>query len=116
MFGIDIRVIVPQLAMSAGTMVALASREILMGKHSSLGPIDPQIFGMPAHGIIEEFETAKREIQANPAAIPIWQPIIAKYTPTLIGEAQKSIDWSNKMVKDLDRPPLGSPGPLRTPL
>ena len=34
----DIRAIVPQLALSAGTMVACASREIIMGKHSSLGP------------------------------------------------------------------------------
>ena len=42
MFGTDIRAIVPQLALSAGTMVALACKEIIMGKHSSLGPIDPQ--------------------------------------------------------------------------
>jgi len=33
----DIRVIVPQLAMSGGTMIACASNKILMGKHSSLG-------------------------------------------------------------------------------
>ena len=38
MFSTDIRAIVPQLAMSAGTMVACACREIIMGKHSSLGP------------------------------------------------------------------------------
>lgn len=37
----DIRVIVPQLAMSAGTMMACASKTIIMGKQSSLGPIDP---------------------------------------------------------------------------
>ena len=38
-----IRVIVPQLAMSAATMIACAANEILMGKHSFLGPTDPQI-------------------------------------------------------------------------
>ena len=43
MFGKDIRVIVPQISMSAGTMIALASKEIMMGKHSNLGPIDPQV-------------------------------------------------------------------------
>jgi ClpP class serine protease len=32
MFGTDIRAIVPQLAMSAGTMIALSCKEILMGK------------------------------------------------------------------------------------
>jgi len=55
MFGPDIRAIVPQLALSGGTMIACACKTILMGKHSSLGPIDPQFRGKPAHGVIEEF-------------------------------------------------------------
>ena len=96
----DIRAIVPQLAMSAGTMIALACAQILMGKHSSLGPIDPQISGLPAHGIIEEFERAAREIGENNAMIPVWQPIIAKYSPTLVGECEKAINWSEEMVKE----------------
>lgn len=94
----DIRVVIPQLAMSAGTMIALASNQIVMGKHSSLGPIDPQIGGLPAHGIMEEFERARREIQADPSTIPLWQPIIAKYSPTLIGECEKAVSWANQMV------------------
>lgn len=98
MFNGDIRVIVPQLAMSCGTMIALSAKEVVMGKHSSLGPIDPQIGGIPAHGIIEEFDQAKREIEANPATIPVWQPIIGKYNPTLVGEAAKAIKWARDMV------------------
>ena len=78
MFGTDIRAFVPQLAMSAGTMIALACGEIVMGAHSSLGPIDPQIAGTPAHGVIEEFHHATQQIKADPANIPVWQPIIAK--------------------------------------
>jgi hypothetical protein len=99
MFGTNIRAIVPQLAMSAGTMIALACKEVVMGKHSSLGPIDPQIMGLPAHGIIEEFNTAKAQIKADPSTIPLWQLIIAKYHPTLIGECQKAITWSEQMVR-----------------
>jgi membrane-bound ClpP family serine protease len=99
MFDTDIRVIVPHLAMSAGTMIALAAKSVLMGKHSSLGPIDPQIGGLPAHGIKEEFDRAIREISADPSRLHVWQPIIAKYSPTLIGECEKAIDWANKMVK-----------------
>ena len=78
MFGTNIRAIVPHLAMSAGTMIACACREILMGLHSSLGPIDPQFGGLPAHGVVEEFNTAAEEIKADPAKIPVWQPIIGK--------------------------------------
>jgi hypothetical protein len=86
--------------MSAGTMIALSCKEIVLGKHSNLGPIDPQIGGVPAHGVIEEFNLAKAEVTANPATAMIWQPIIAKYSPTLIGQCQKAIDWSETMVKE----------------
>lgn len=99
MFGTNIRAVVPQLAMSAGTMISCACKEILMGAHSSLGPIDPQFGGLAAHGVCEEFERARREIAQNMAAIPLWQPIIAKYNPTLIGECEKAIEWSNEMCK-----------------
>jgi ATP-dependent protease ClpP protease subunit len=100
MFGTDIRAIVAQLALSAGAMVACACKEIIMGKHSSLGPIDLQFRGMPAHGVVEEFRRAYDEVKADPSKIPIWQPIIAKYTPTLIGECEKAITWSNQMVTE----------------
>lgn len=99
MFGTDIRAIVPQLAMSAGTMIALSCRSVLMGKESSLGPIDPQIGGIPAHGVIEEFKRASEEIAVDPSKIPVWQPIIAKYTPTLVGECEKATLWAQEIVK-----------------
>ena len=100
MFGNDVRVIVPQLAMSAGTMIALSAKSIVMGKHSSLGPIDPQIMGMPAHGVVEEFNTAVEQIKEDEANVSVWQPILAKYPPTFIGEAQKAIVWAERMVKE----------------
>jgi membrane-bound ClpP family serine protease len=99
MFG-DIRAIVPQIAMSAGTMIACAARQIVMGAHSSLGPIDPQFGTIPAHAIVEEFEQAAREIKEDPTRIALWQPIIAKYNPTLIGECQKAIQWSQDVVTE----------------
>lgn len=99
-FGTNIRAVIPQLALSGGTMIACACKSILMGSQSSLGPIDPQFKGLPAHGVIEEFEQAYKECSNDPAKIPIWQPIIAKYNPTLIGECQKAISWSEEMVKE----------------
>ena len=99
MFGTNMRAIVPQLAMSGGTMIACACREILMGKQSSLGPIDPLFAGIPAHGVIEEFQRAIAAVKADPSTIPIWQAIVAKYNPSLLGECQKAIDWSNQMTK-----------------
>lgn len=99
MFPNDIRVIVPQLAMSGGTMIACSADRILMGKQSSLGPIDPIFSGVPAHGVIEEFERARAEIHADPSKIPIWQPILAKYPPAFVGECEKAIKWSESLVE-----------------
>lgn len=100
MFGTDIRAIVPQLALSGGTMMALACEEIIMGKHSSLGPIDPQVNGLPAHGIVEEFKQVRKEMGRQQSNVPLWQPILAKYSPTLIGEAKKAIKWSEEIVEE----------------
>jgi membrane-bound ClpP family serine protease len=95
----NVRAIVPQIAMSGGTLIALSCKEIVMGQHSSLGPIDPQIRGMPAQGLLEEFERAKKEITANPAAIGVWQPILSKYWPTLITSSKHAIDWSDQLLR-----------------
>ncbi|HBT77761.1 MAG TPA: serine protease [Planctomycetaceae bacterium] len=101
LFGSDIRVIVPQLAMSAGTLIALSAREIVMGCHSSLGPIDPQFGGVSAHGVIEEFNTAKKEINENPGCAELWKTIISKYRPTFIGDCQKAIKWGDELARKL---------------
>lgn len=61
MFGDNIRAIIPQLAMSAGTMISCACKEIIMGKPSNLGPIDPQFGGIAAHGVIDEFEKKQKK-------------------------------------------------------
>lgn len=98
MFGSNIRAIVPHLAMSAGTMIALSCKEVILGKHSRMGPIDPQIGFLAAFGVIEEFNRAAKEIKQDASKAIVWQPIIAKYSPTLIGECERAIDWSSKMV------------------
>ena len=48
-----VTVFVPHFAMSGGTLIALAADEIVMSAHAVLGPIDPQIAGMPAASIIK---------------------------------------------------------------
>lgn len=100
MFGKDIRAIVPQIAMSAGTMMACACREIVMGKQSNLGPIDPQMNGIPATGVLREFEQAINEIKNDPARIAVWQVIIGKYHPSFLQQCKNAIDWSKTVVAD----------------
>lgn len=96
-FGRKIRVIVPQISMSGGTMIALAAHEIIMGRHSNLGPIDPQIGNRPAVAILAEFERAREEIQADPKNALIWQPILQQYVPTLLSHCQQGIAWAREI-------------------
>jgi ATP-dependent protease ClpP protease subunit len=100
MFNSDIRAIVPQLAMSAGTMISCATQKIIMGKQSSLGPIDPQFNGISAPGVIDEFNKACEDANNNPSSIPMWQSIIGQYHPTFLGDCKHAIDWAGRMVSD----------------
>lgn len=100
LFGNNMRALVPQIAMSAGTMIACSCQSILMARHSNLGPIDPHISGMPAYGVISEFKRAEREIKKDPAAFPVWQPIISQYKPTFLSRCQNAIKWSNLFVQE----------------
>lgn len=54
--------------------------------------------GIPAHGVLEEFQRAYKDIVNDPRTIPVWQPIIAKYSPAFLGECEKAITWSTSLV------------------
>jgi len=48
-----VTVYVPVYAMSGGTLIALAADEIVLGEFSVLGPIDPQMAGLPAVSLVK---------------------------------------------------------------
>jgi ClpP class serine protease len=100
MFKDDIRAIVPQISMSAGTMIACSCRRILMTEHSNLGPIDPQLRGLPAYGVIEEFKRAYRESKKDPSKSVLWNSIISQYRPTFLSQCENAIEWSEKFVQE----------------
>lgn len=100
MFKRDIRAIVPQMAMSAGTMLACSCRSIVMGEHSNLGPIDPHLRGVPAYGAIAEFKKAFQEIKKDETKVRVWEHILRQYRPTFLGQCQNAITWSNEFVQE----------------
>jgi ClpP class serine protease len=51
-----VTVFVPHYAMSGGTLISLAADEIVMCKHSALGPIDPQLGQSPAASLLKVIE------------------------------------------------------------
>jgi hypothetical protein len=100
----DIRVFVPLAAMSAATMWALSADEIVMGRQSQLGPIDPQVISSrgaaPARAITEQFARAKAEIAANPAALGAWAPILQQYGPALLEQCEKAEMLARSLVAE----------------
>lgn len=117
----DIRIIVPQAAMSAACMIACSGNRIIMGKHSSLGPIDPQMIlktqlgtrYVPAQAILDQFEMAKIECQ-DPKKLGPWAPILVQYGPALLIESQNALNSSESMVsKWLETYMYAEKGPRR---
>ncbi|MCH8347550.1 MAG: S49 family peptidase [Proteobacteria bacterium] len=98
MFKKDVRAIVPQLAMSGGTIMALACTKIIMGKHSSIGPIDPQFDNMSATGWIKEFERIRDDILEDQANALLWEPILRQIEPGFVTECEDTLKWSKKMA------------------
>ena len=101
-----IRVIVPQIAMSAATMIACAADEIVLGQHSFLGPTDPQILlptslgirAVPAQAILDQFDRAQQEC-ANPAKLAAWLPMLSQYGPDLLVQCESALDMSRDLVR-----------------
>lgn len=99
LFGNNIRAIIPQLAKSAGTMMAMSCKEIIMGKQSSLGPIDPQLNGIACQMVVDEFYQAVNEVKKNPASLGLWQVIISKYAPAYLTVCNDAIKWSKELAE-----------------
>ncbi|MBQ3355316.1 MAG: ATP-dependent Clp protease proteolytic subunit [Bacteroidales bacterium] len=97
----DIRAIVPQMAMSAGSMIAVSCKEIMMGKQSCLGPFDPQIGGVACQSVLKEFEKAKDDIRQNPHALGLWQVMFSKYNPTFLVTCEQAIELSDDLADEI---------------
>lgn len=100
----DIRIFVPLAAMSAATMWALAADVIVMGRHSQLGPIDPQMLGVdgqyhPASAILKQFERAKLEIAADGTLLGPWVPILQAYGPSMLQECERAEELARNLVE-----------------
>jgi hypothetical protein len=60
--------VVPRQAKSAATLVAIGADEIHMGPLGQLGPIDPQIGGLPALGVSQALRTIASVAQQYPGS------------------------------------------------
>lgn len=112
------RVIVPEYAKSAATLIALASDEVIMGLASEIGPIDAQLTGpgpggayfqTSAQSFIDEFERIKKEVDQTGKLSPAYFPLLeglnlgfVRMCRDLMGRSQRFAEkWLAKhMLKD----------------
>ena len=90
-----VAVFVPHFAMSGGTLIALAADEIVMSPHAVLGPVDPQIGGMPAASIIKV--AAEKPLSE-----------VDDQTLILADVGQKAIDQLKRQACELMRAPMSA--------
>jgi len=94
----EINFLIPHSAYSAATMLALSGNCVVLHPSATLGPIDPQINGIPARSIKRGFEKVKERIaKEGSESLPAYIPLIEKYSLDLL----ELCEDSEKLAKEL---------------
>lgn len=114
-----VRVVVPDFAKSAATLIALGADEIVMSDSSELGAIDPQIdlpssnghvSTMSAQSYLDAFHLHAERLKDDPTD-PVAALMLSKMEPAMVRKLERMVDRSKSiaesllaaMVKDPDR-------------
>lgn len=96
--------IIPGYAQSAGTIMAMASDEILMGDASALGPIDAQMMWQgkvfSADALIMGLDKMKAEVEETGVLPKIYIPILQGISPGEIQAAHNQQEFARRIVTD----------------
>jgi ClpP class serine protease len=97
--------IVPNYAMSAGTILVMSGDEIWMDYHSVLGPIDPQVAGpkgglIPAQGYLVQYERLIEKSRKGTITTAELNFLISNFDPAELYRYEQENDLSNALLKD----------------
>lgn len=92
----EVHFLIPHSAYSAATMLALSGDSIILHSSATLGPIDPQINGIPARSIIKGFAKVRDSI--TPETLPAYLPLIEKYSLELLEICEDSEKLSKELL------------------
>ncbi len=101
----ELTVIVPDLAKSAATLVAIGAHRILMAPASDLGPIDPQ-FQFPggslvaAKDIIAAVDDATKKVQAAPDTYPIHAALLSDVSAVMVQQARSALLRTGDLLEE----------------
>lgn len=101
----ELTVIVPDVAKSAATLVAIGAHWILMAPASDLGPIDPQ-FQFPdgslvaAKDIIAAVDDATKKVQAAPDTYPIHAALLSDVSALMVQQARSELLRTGDLLEE----------------
>lgn len=102
----DINFIVPNRAMSAGTVLVMCGDNILMDYYSVLGPVDPQVrsqtsgYFVPALGYLEKFDELVQKSHQGTLSAAEMAFLIEKFDPAELDSFEKARDLSTALLVD----------------
>jgi hypothetical protein len=105
----QLRIIVPDYAKSAGTLMALGANTILMSDSSELGPIDPQVSSRDGNGndvvysvltYLDAYEEAKQAL-SDPPEDAASRITFEKFDPTLVRKFRSVKDRARLFAENL---------------
>ena len=120
----ELRVIVPHYAKSAATLMALGADSIVMSDSSELGPIDPQVPFLDAHGkwvyysafsYLKAFERFTGELQANPDD-PTARLMLENIHPHQVVEIERVVQRTRHLAEKLLQTGMMAGWPVTAPV
>lgn len=103
---VDFRVVVPDIAASAATLLALAAESILMSDTSTLGPVDPQLWFparerlVPAKEIITIIDDLDERVQNNPHAFEFYSALLVDIDGIIYQTAKSALERNNELIPE----------------
>jgi len=82
-------------------MLALSGNQIIMHPSATLGPIDPQVNGIPARSIRRGFDKIRELLrEEGPEALPAYLPLIEKHSIEILEICDDSLKLSKELVTE----------------
>ena len=105
----EFRLIVPDQAKSAGTLMALGANEIVMSDTSELGPIDPQFRLRDRNGnlhwhsvfnYLDAYHAAEENLRREPTD-PVFRATMEKFDPVLLRKFEQVVNRTRTCAENL---------------
>ncbi|HUT56866.1 MAG TPA: hypothetical protein VNA25_03210 [Phycisphaerae bacterium] len=101
----NLDIVVPRRAKSGATLICCAADHIHMGSLSELGPIDPQIEGMPALGLKSSIQHIAELVRENPHATELFAKYMSQsIRPIDLGYYERVAESAVQYAERLLRP------------